>query len=148
MPVWIHRTTKQVLQSVASADLTEAEANYIEAPDLSAVAGQPRKYWIITGDVISLADAAAQLVIDADLLTALRDTVADEIERAESYTRAFALLVLDEFNDTALKINEILDAIDAATSLAEVKTNIGAIADRQSRTAAQLKTALRAKLNV
>ena len=65
MPNWIHRTTKQVLKSVAAADLIEPAGAYIEEPDLAAVAGQPTKYWVISGDVVSLVDGTTQAAIDA-----------------------------------------------------------------------------------
>ncbi len=145
MPTWLHRTDNALLRSVASADLPEAQANYIEEPDLSAVAGQPVKYWIVTGDTISLADQATRDAIDAAELSAQRDALAGEIDTVETYTRAFALVVLDEFNAVATKINEILDAIDSANNLSQVKSNISAITDRPIRTAAQLKTAVRNK---
>ena len=148
MPAWLHRTNKTLLRSVASADLPEAIANYIEEPDLSGVAGQPVKYWVVTGDVISLADASTRQAIDAALVSDARDALADEIDTVETFARAFALVMLDEFNATASKINEILDAIDAANNLSQVKANIAAIADRPTRTAAQLKTAVRNKSDV
>ncbi len=143
MPLWLHRTDKVLLPSVASADLPEAQANYIEEPDLSAVSGFASKYWLITGDIVSLIDVAARAVVDAAEVSALRDSFSEEIDEAETYTRAFALVVLDEFNTVALKINEILDAIDSANNLSQVKSNIAAITDRPQRTAAQLKTAVR-----
>ena len=98
MPAWLHRTNKTVLRSVASADLPEAIANYIEEPDLSAVAGQPVKYWLITGDAVSLVDAATRSSIDAALFSTARDALADEIDQNKTFMKAFALVVLDEFN--------------------------------------------------
>lgn len=123
MPNYLHRSTLQYLRSVASADLPEAIANYIEYPDLSAVAGQPHKYWLITGDVISLVDQPTREAIDAAELSARRDEIADDIDRVESYSRAFALVVLDEINILRAQHGQI------------------------GRTAAQLKTAVRNKLN-
>ena len=98
MPNWIHRTTKKQLHSVASADLPESVTNYIEEPDLSSVIGQPVKYWVVTGDVISIVDAATRAAIDAAELSAVRDELANDIDRAETFLRAFALVVLDEIN--------------------------------------------------
>lgn len=58
--------------------------------------------------------------------------------------RAALLLILDRtHNALATKINAILTAIDSAATLAQVKTNIAAIADAPTYTATQLKTALR-----
>ena len=98
MPKWLHRTTKQFLNSVASADLPEAQANYIEEPDLSAVTGQPNKYWEITGDVISLLDQTARDAVDDAVDTVQLDAVADELTRTRTIMRAFAEVVLDEIN--------------------------------------------------
>ena len=69
MPNFLHRTTKAYSPSVSYADLPEPIANYVEEPDLSAVTGQPNKYWIITGDVVTLMDAAARAAVDAAELT-------------------------------------------------------------------------------
>ena len=98
MPAWLHRTDKTVLGSVASADLPESIANYIEEPDLSAVTGQPAKYWIVTGDVVLLADLATRDAIDAAELSDQRDEFTNDIDRTDTFLRAFALVVLDEFN--------------------------------------------------
>ncbi len=145
MPMWVHRTDKIVLRSVASADLPEAIANYIEEPDLTSVTGFVSKYWLIAGDIVSLMDAAARAVVDAAELSADRDELTDTIDMAETYTRAFALVVLDEFNAVASKLNEILDAIDAANNLSQVKSNVAVILDQPVRTVAQLKAAVRNK---
>ena len=123
MPAWVHRTTFQTLNSVASADLPEPIANYVEEPDLSAVIAEPVKYWQLAGDIFSLVDQTTRDSIDADILTALRDTLADEIDRLETFMRAFALVVLDEFN---------------------VLRDLHGLPDR---TVAQLKAALRSKMD-
>lgn len=147
MPDWLHRTDKRLLISVAAADLPEPAANFIEQPNLSAVAGQPAKYWIIAGDVVSLADALTRATIDAAELTAHRDRLADEMTALETYSRNFALIVLDEFNSVSSTINSILTEISAATNLADLKTRIQGITPRPLRTTAQLKTALRNRMD-
>lgn len=60
--------------------------------------------------------------------------------------RAIAAVLLDELNLHAAKINAILDAVDAATSLADLKTRIAAIPDYPQRTLSQVKTAIQNKL--
>ena len=65
----------------------------------------------------------------------------------ERVLRAIVLLVLDEFNTHASKINAILTAIDGASSLAEVKTAIAAIPDYPQRTGAQLLNAIKNKID-
>ena len=64
MANWVHRTTKQYLHSWSPASLPEPEVNYIENPDLSAVVGQPNRYWTITGDVIALMDQTQMDAVD------------------------------------------------------------------------------------
>ena len=98
MPRWLHRTTRQLLHSVPSAELPETVAEYIEEPNLTAVQGQPSKYWVISGDTVSLMPQAARDVVDAALLSASRDSTANQLGRIEDVLRAFALTVLDEIN--------------------------------------------------
>lgn len=124
MANYLHRTTKQYTTSVDPNSLTEPEANYVVNPDVSAVIGQPTRYWIITGDVITLMTQVERDAVDATVLSRNRDSLADEIDLVESYTKAFALLVLDEIN--ILRAQHSLPA----------------------RTPSQLKTALRNKLDL
>lgn len=145
MAAALNRTTKQHLTSVNTPDYPTSE--WIIDPDLSAVVGWPVKYWIITGDNVTLADAPTRDAIDAAILAAERDDTADYIDTAERYERAFALVVLDEFNRQANRFNALLDAIDAATSLANLKATVGGINNLPVSTPADLKTALRAKLD-
>ena len=79
-------------------------------------------------------------------LAARRDAMVAEMEELESYTRAFALAVLDEINLHAERTTAILNAIDSGANLAAVKNNIAAIPDIPQRTVAQLKAAVRNKL--
>ncbi len=98
MPNWVHRTNKRYIKSVASADLPEPEANYIQDPDLSAVTGQPSKYWVITGDTVTTADQATRDSIDAQLKSDNFDRIANALDATDNITRAFMLVVLDEIN--------------------------------------------------
>ena len=140
----LHRITKQLLESVNTPEYPPVD--WIIEPDLAAVAGFESRYWIITGDVVTLMDAAARAAVDAASLEALRDATAAELDQMEGVLRAFILTVLDELNAHATKINAILTAIDNGSTLANVKTNIAAIADYPARTASQLKNTLRSKL--
>ena len=98
MPKWLHRTTKQLLRSVPSGELPEPQANYIEEPDLSAVLSFPSKYWKIAGNNILLMSTPERAAVDAAEETARRDSTANELDQLENILRAFALVVLDEFN--------------------------------------------------
>jgi len=116
----LNRTTKVYLESVNTPDYPDTD--WIINPDLSAVAGWPAKYWIITGDVVTLMDASARATVDADELAAQRDALVAQMDQVESYTRAFALVVLDEIN------------------------NLRALHSLADRTIAQLKNSVRNKL--
>jgi hypothetical protein len=61
--------------------------------------------------------------------------------------RATAAVLLDELNSHADKINAILSAVDAATSLADLKTKMAAIQDYPQRTLAQAKTSITNKID-
>ena len=124
MPLYVHRTTFQVLPSTSPASLTEPEANYVQDPDLSPVDGFPSRYWSLAGDIFSLVDQSTRDAIDAAILVAQRDGLADDIDRNETFLRAFALVVLDEFN------------------------NLRAQHGLNPRTIAQLKNAVRNKLDI
>ena len=95
----LHRTTKEFKRSASTSSFPVAD--WIINPDLSAVGTFPSKYWIITGDTVTLMNAAARNAVDAQEAT---DAVAED--RAENKLRiddervlkAFALIVLDEIN--------------------------------------------------
>ncbi len=124
MPDWAHRTTFRLHQSITAEELPEPSTNYVEDPVLTLVQAQPSRYWILTGDIFTLMDPAARDAVDAAELAARRDDLSDEIDRTETFMRAFALVVLDEVN--------LLRALHALPD----------------RTIVQLKTAVRGKLDV
>lgn len=134
----------QYLRSVNDPDYDVAD--WIFNPDMSATVGFAPRYWTVTGDIVSVVDQAARDAIDAAALEARKDSIADELDATQTIMRAFAETVLDELNAHADKINGILDAIDAANNLADVKAAIGAISDYPQRSLAQLKTTVRGKL--
>lgn len=125
MAAVLNRATKEFKASAHTPNYSSVE--WIINPDLSAVQGQPKKYWMINGDVVTLATPAEQIVID-DALAATRATKAKEEEKNrfdnERLLKAFAELVLDQFNE--LRIIEGLPAL----------------------TFAQLRTAIRNKIDV
>ena len=97
---WVHRTTKQFLNSVSPTDAAAIDplVNWVSEPDLSAVVGFPSKYWTITGDVISLKSQSERDVIDAAEDSVQLDQIADQLQQTRTLTRAFAEVVLDEIN--------------------------------------------------
>jgi len=159
---WLNRTTKQLILNTSPSDMKlrfpsetfidgsgapASNANWIYDPDLSSVDGWASRYWEITGDVVSLMDETARDAVDAQILSDARDMLIEQqIDNVENVVRALMLAVLDEFNLHADKINAILDAIDTATTLAEVKSLISAIPDYPQRTTAQLRNEIKDKL--
>lgn len=124
MATVVHRTTKELRRSVNTPDFDVAD--WIINPDLSAVRGQPSKYWVITGDSVTLMDQAARDVVDAaEAAAILAANRAAEKARYdnERLIRAVVLVKLDEIN-----------AVRAASAL-------------PARTAAQLKTAIESKID-
>ncbi len=110
---WLNRTTNQYLIQISSGGMTMrfpgllfddgagqpiSNADWIHAPDLSAVTGFDSKYWIITGDVVSLMDQASRDVLDAAAEAAKLDSIADQLTQTRTIIRAFAEVVLDEIN--------------------------------------------------
>lgn len=94
---------------------------------------------------------ADQTAIRDALRVAAESVFADSSGDVAGYAkamRALALLLLDELNAHAAKMNAILTAIDSGSTLAQVKSNIAAIADYPARTAVQVKTAIRNKITV
>ena len=118
MANFLHRATKQYLQSADPNGLPEPLANYIEEPDLSAVAGQPTKYWTITGDVITLMNNGQRNAVDAALDTARLDSIADELDQTQTILKAFAEVMLDQLNTLRAE-----HGLNAAT-LAQLKTAV------------------------
>ena len=146
MPRWLHRTTKQELRSVPSAELPEAQANYIEEPDLSAVSGFPSKYWIITGDVVTLMDQAARDAVDAAELTAFFDELANELNDTKERDRAIILALLDVANFLSNQVESIKTAATSTGNHGAFSTAVSAIPASPQRTIGELITLVRNKL--
>lgn len=144
MATVLNRTTKQLIPSANTPDYPAAQ--WIIEPNLSAVVGQPAKYWTITGDVVTLMNAGERAAVDAAELNVSRDATAATMDAMENWMRAFALACLDEFNLHATRQRALLTAIDNNATLATIKTAVLAINDIPDRTIAQLKTAVRNKL--
>lgn len=151
----LNRTTKEYLLSVNTPEYPVED--FIINPNVDAVTISvdpktgvrelwPTKYWIITGDAVTLMDQAARDAVDAAELSAKRDVVANKLDQLEAIDRALALANLAEFNSMAGTINAILNAADKATSLADFQTRMRAIPARPDRTIANLKTVVRNKL--
>ncbi len=125
MAVVLNRTTKQLILSAHTPNFPVAD--WIINPNLSAVVGQPTKYFIITGDVVTLASVGEQATIDAALdatRVAAEKADAKSVVDLERVIRALVDLLPTEFNilralhslpdRTAAQVNSALKAnIDA-----------------------------------
>lgn len=109
--------------------------------------------FFVVGGILFYPDALPDLpIFDApDAPAIVQQRIAKDMViagvSASVFVRAVAAVLLDELNSHALKINSILDAVDAATSLADLKTRIGLIADYPQRTLAQAKTSINNKID-
>ena len=129
---YLHRTTKQYLRSWSPNDLPEPLSNYIEEPDLSAVAGVPTKYWIITDDVITEMSQPEKDAIDAQDLSDARDAAMQaEIDNIESVMRQLTKMMVDEinilrqqFNTTTGESGQLTDTAFADRTMAQVQTQL------------------------
>ncbi|MDH3450925.1 MAG: hypothetical protein OEN20_00790 [Gammaproteobacteria bacterium] len=63
MAAVLNRTTRQYIQFANTPDYPTVD--WIINPDLSAVVGFDSKYWIITGDIVTLMDQASRDAVDA-----------------------------------------------------------------------------------
>jgi hypothetical protein len=73
--------------------------------------------------------------------------LADKFDPPNTLIRSVLFVAIDELNLHALKINSILDAVDASTSLADLKTRIALIADYPARTPTQARNAIKFKIS-
>ena len=62
----LNRTTKELRTSQNEPEYHESE--WIHGPDLSAVAGHDPRYWVITGDSVTLATGNELAAIEAEVL--------------------------------------------------------------------------------
>lgn len=115
----LNRTTLAYMRSINTPDYPVAD--WVIDPDMSAVAGYPRKYWLLSGDKVTLMSQAERDAVDAAELSAQKDSLAEQLD-ISGFDRAFAEIMLDEIN------------------LLRQRANM------TPRTLIQLKTALRNKL--
>lgn len=140
----LNRTTKTYLESANTPDYPVAE--WIINPNMAAVEGYPSKYWVINGDIVTLMSQQGMDSVDAAELDATRDMTASRVDSIEDIIRAIGWTLLDEVNLHASTVTALLDAIDASTSLSDLKTRAASINNLPQRTMTQVKNAVRSKL--
>lgn len=65
MATVLHRTTLELIESAHTPDYDPAD--WLVNPDLSAVAGLPRRYWKVVGDDVLPMDASEMAQVDAEI---------------------------------------------------------------------------------
>jgi hypothetical protein len=88
------------------------------------------------------AEAAAAQAAEAAALLAMQS----ELDNAERITKGLALTILDELNRIASRMRDFDAAVQAASTLPDLKTRVAALSKIPDRTAAQLKAAVKAKV--
>ena len=88
------------------------------------------------------ADAAAEQAAQSAALLAMQS----ELDNAERITKGLALTILDELNRITNRMRAFDTAVQAASTLQGMKTLVAALPDIPDRTAAQLKAAVKAKV--
>lgn len=106
----------------------------------------PQIYRKWTGVAIEEMTGPEKAAADAARLQAELDSVMTALDQQNDILRALVKLLVSEFNNHANKTNSILDAIDASSSLANLKTAVAGIQNHPTRTLAQLRSAIRAEL--
>lgn len=116
MATWLHIPTKKVYPSISRASLPVPIVECLENPDLSVVVGQPNKYWVISGDAVSLMDRAARDAVDAVLeqekIDRERAVSKDQVED-DRFAIALAIVLADDFG-SGLTARQIKDRLNNA----------------------------------
>lgn len=135
------------LEILRSADETKLSAPWLVIPEQNAALWQsiPPQYRKLAGDTIEAMTQAEKDAVDAAHRQAARDAVVAQFDRQEDISRAVALLLLDVSNRQANRFNALLNAIDAATTLANLKSAVASIQDLPIATERQLIDALKAR---
>jgi hypothetical protein len=69
-----------------------------------------------------------------------------ELDNAQLITKGLALTILDELNRITQRMRDFDAAVQAATSLADLKTRVGSLLPIPDRTAEQLKAKVKTKV--
>lgn len=140
---FLHRTTLSYLYSVSPNELTEPLVNYVVEPDMSPVAGEPVKYWKLTGDILSVMNQTEKDAVDAQLLSDSRDATVDPLDDVEDLLRHIVDKTIREVNLLRQWIMDYKAEVAAATSHGNLKTRVAAMNDLDDRTFSQFKTQVR-----
>lgn len=124
----LNRTTKEYLRSVNTPEYDVAD--WIINPDVSALAGVPTKYWVITGDTVAEMSQAEKDAVDAaelaDKEAQLKAYLKARFDEESDNTKALGLLLLDLYN--LIKANTPGNTLPTITP-AQLKTRFETIVD-------------------
>ena len=110
---WIHRIKRNYVERSSPRSMeasyglsfvdgnghATSNAEWIYNPDMSAVIGVPKKYLVITGDVVSEMSQSEKDAVDAILLATQRDNSVDAmIDSTEGDLRQLVKLMIQEIN--------------------------------------------------
>lgn len=138
-------------QSVNTPDY-ENQPNILINPNLSAVAGQPLRYWKHVAGAVQLMTQGERDAVDAAItaaaLAAAKLAAKRIIDGLPGYQlRGLAKIMIDEINTLRQRDRDRSDDVAAATSLADLKTRWAARSTLNDRTLAQAKTAYKALMD-
>ena len=135
------------------ASVNEAAAPYSSPPWLVITREQfdlwsiiPQRYRKWTGSGIEEMTTPEKAAVDLALLEAQRDEIIQQLDQMEDILRAFAQLVMEQFNNHATRVNGILDAIDAGANIGSIKTAVAQINNLPTLDFANLRAAIRGKI--
>ncbi len=144
----IHRTNGEWrLVDLKTVPMIDA-AEWLINPDLSNVGKAPPKHWNVSGNTVVLKPQAERDAIDAAELSAKRDAMIERLTERNSLLRAVVQTLLTELNSRADDFNALKAAIEDNNTLASIQGAVSAIADRQTRTGANLRQAIRNQLEI
>lgn len=145
--------TPQYHPSVNTADY-ESNPDALINPDVTAVAGQPLRYWKRVVNAVELMTQGERDAVDAAALAAAIDAFRDAAaEAAEAQAelglviRALVIVTVEELNDIRLWLRDFKTATAGAATLAAFKTAVAALPNMPDRTAVQARTALLNHIN-
>lgn len=140
-------------QSVNTPEF-EGFPNTLVNPNLSAVTGQPMKYWKHVAGAVQLMTQGERDAVDAALaaaaLTVARTGAKDQIVGTiplPILLRALADILKDEINIVRGWTVSSKAEVAASSSLADLKTRVATLSTLNDRTLAQLKTAIQNRID-
>lgn len=135
------------------ASVNEAQSPYNAPPWVVITREQftlwstiPQVYRKWTGVAVEEMTQPEKDAVDSARLQQELDEVIQQIDQTNDIIRALVKLLVGEFNRHAATTNALLDAIDASTSLASLKSSVAGINNHPTRTLQQLRAAIRAEL--